>query len=344
MSSEALVYLAFRGGATMNGWMVSWVVMQDGVDVAFGRDFSYLSEGSERVQPVGLQAYVEAHPSEAFTLLSFKPQGDQHFDWIQPANAHWVDGFPKSGSEHDGSTRPRSRKEVKLAQRIVQGLITEHQDCYRDVRITRDNGVTFAQSRQSDEQKEKKRNQRANKRQRDYFVKHFNESWFPEAASTQKAWVVATDGSYRHKDNPNHVGAYAWVASDGGYGRGELARSSSNLVELAGIFFALMSAPSDASEIKILTDSKNSLSLLNNECVQSGVFGCLVSLIRKAMEDKPVTFEWVKAHRGHPLNHAADRVASRYDGQKDLMEQAVLRGVKNYAKGLNFAGDGYYFG
>lgn len=343
--STVSVYTSIWGGNSLNGWMVSWVAMRAGEDIAFGRDFTPYTKANQLVQPASLQDYLDSHSSESFTIRSFTPQRIQHLDWVTPKNATWNPDFTQTAEEQSKMPQGQFRREAQLARRITEGFLIEARECYRPAKLGRHNGAEFAQNLVNTEEKAKKSRARSNKKQRDFFRKHFTEYWNPTPATEPKQWVVATDGSYRNQENAN-VGMYAWVGHDGLYGRGILPRcDNSNIVELAAIFFAIMGAPSEASHIRVLTDSKNSISLINGDHVQPGNYGFIVSLIKQAMADKAITFEWVKGHRGHPLNHAADTLASRYrtGGGEEYLAGVVKRGVRHYAEGLTFAGDNYLF-
>lgn len=343
--STVSVYTSIWGGNNLNGWMVSWVVMRNGEDIAFGSDFSPYTNGNESVKPVSLQRYLESQPHESFTIRSFTPQRVQHLDWVTPKNVIWNPYFTQTEEEQNSMSQGQFRRDAQLARRITEGFLTEAKECYRPARLGRHNGSEFAQNLVTAEEKAKRRRQRSNKKQRDFFRKHFTESWNPLPTTEPKQWVVATDGSYRSQENTD-VGMYAWVGHDGLYGRGILPRChDSNIVELAAIFFAIMAAPVDASHIRVLTDSKNSISLIQGDHVQPGNYGFIVSLIKQTMVSKIITFEWVKGHRGHPLNHAADTLASRYrtGGGEEYLAGVVKRGVRHYAESLTFAGDNYLF-
>lgn len=344
MSTDS-VYTSIWGGDKLNGWMVGWVVMRKGEDIAFGQDFTPYTKAHQLVQPASLQSYLDNHPSEFFIIRSFTPQRIKHLDWVTPKNATWELSFTQTAEEQNRMLPGQFRRDAQLARRITEGFLTEARECYRPARLGRQNGFGFTQNLVNAEEKAKKSRARSNKKQRDFFRKHFAESWNPIPATEPKQWVVATDGSYRNQENAD-VGMYAWVGHDGLYGRGILPRcDNSNIVELAAIFFAIMGAPNDASHIRVLTDSKNSISLINGDHVQTGNYGFIVSLIKHAMADKAITFEWVKGHRGHPLNHAADTLASRYrtGGGEEYLAGVVKRGVRHYAAGLTFAGDNYLF-
>ncbi|GGC63297.1 hypothetical protein IEU95_12150 [Hoyosella rhizosphaerae] len=119
--------------------------------------------------------------------------------------------------------------------------------------------------------------------------------------------VVATDASLRSR----HRGAGIACVSDEGVAqsrfRAQIGRI--DVAELAAIELALDTF-NDGRSLHILVDSRDALSCLvaTNRVVHHGI-AAIVDRINMKRASRHVTFEWVRAHNGHPLNETAHRLA-----------------------------------
>lgn len=145
-------------------------------------------------------------------------------------------------------------------------------------------------------------------------------------AVTVRSLVIACDASIAANGS---VAGLGWVvaAADGDVlscGQGTLTvarRGDITLGELAAIRRGLQAArakrfPADGhGTVTVLSDSRIALSVLRKVRCGEPTRGVPPESIREAeailalAEEHPVVFEWVKAHRGHRLNEAADRLA-----------------------------------
>ncbi|MDN5895400.1 MAG: ribonuclease HI, partial [Nocardioides sp.] len=132
--------------------------------------------------------------------------------------------------------------------------------------------------------------------------------------------TVATDGSSR--GNPGPAG-WAWVVSPDRWQAGSIPDATSIVAELTAIYRLLLTAPTGVP-LQILTDSEFAVNVCtkwaaswrrsgwrkrDGEPVANRV---LVAALDEALRARSARtdVEWVRAHNGHPLNEAADRLAT----------------------------------
>lgn len=132
--------------------------------------------------------------------------------------------------------------------------------------------------------------------------------------------TVATDGACT--GNPGPAG-WAWVVDGDCWEAGSLGRATNNVAELEGIRRVLLSAPTDVSLV-VLTDSQYSRNALtvwlpgwrrNQWRTKGGQPVKNAAQVRQCAElmehrSGHTRIEWVRGHNGHPLNEAADRLAT----------------------------------
>ncbi|WP_149360178.1 RNase H family protein [Lolliginicoccus suaedae] len=119
--------------------------------------------------------------------------------------------------------------------------------------------------------------------------------------------MIATDASLRSR----HRGAGIACVSEEGIAesafRAHLGRI--DVAELAAIDLAL-STFCDGRALHILVDSRHALNYLQGTGkVRDRAIASLVDSIRGKSRSRSVTFEWVRAHNGQPLNETAHRLA-----------------------------------
>ncbi len=140
-----------------------------------------------------------------------------------------------------------------------------------------------------------------------------------------RSLVVAVDASIAANGS---VAGLGWVVATGddvlSCGQGTLTvtrRGDITLGELAAIRRGLQAArhkrfpAAGHGTVTVLSDSRIALSVLRKVRGGESTHGVPPESIREAeailalAADHPVVFEWVKGHRGHRLNEAADRLA-----------------------------------
>lgn len=133
--------------------------------------------------------------------------------------------------------------------------------------------------------------------------------------------TIATDGSSR--GNPGQAG-WAWVASSDRWQCGSIGVATSIVAELTAAHRALIAVPPQQS-VRLLCDSefvvnvgskwarnwsrrgwttKEGKPVANLEVVQA--FWATIQ-----GRTAPTKFQWVRGHSGHPLNEAADTLATQ---------------------------------
>lgn len=163
------------------------------------------------------------------------------------------------------------------------------------------------------------------------------EALLAAAATGPVPIVAATDGSLAGKRG---TGGYGWVTTDGRYGFGPLSPGSAVEAELEAIAHLLDDVAGrhnpDARPISIYIDSDEARKLTRNALRDGKVpdhtagralprrtSSVLGKIARHSGED--VKLLNVKGHSGHPLNHAADRLAVQArradEGDYDLHTQ-----------------------
>lgn len=131
--------------------------------------------------------------------------------------------------------------------------------------------------------------------------------------------IAAADGS--SLANPGPAG-WAWYIDEEHWAAGGWAMGTNNMGELQAVLDLLESTAISADQpIRILCDSQyviNSLTKWLPGWKRKGwkkadgkpvLNQDLLMRLDKAMDQREITFEWVKGHSGHPLNEAADKRA-----------------------------------
>lgn len=144
--------------------------------------------------------------------------------------------------------------------------------------------------------------------------------------------TVATDGSSR--GNPGPAG-WAWVESPDRWQAGSLPEASSIVAELTAIYRLLLTAPVTVP-LRVLSDSQFAVNVCtswrttwrrNGWRKRDGTPVAnrpLVAALDETLSARCATtqVEWVRAHNGHRLNEAADRLAT------GINQAAVGRGAQ----------------
>lgn len=132
--------------------------------------------------------------------------------------------------------------------------------------------------------------------------------------------TVSTDGSCLR--NPGGAIGWAWVAHDGGSASGGVASGTNQVAELMAVLEAIEAHPG-TEPLHIEADSQYAI-----KCASVWVAGwrrkgwrtasggpvqnlALVQAIERAIATRsgPVTFGWVRGHRGNRFNEEADQLA-----------------------------------
>jgi ribonuclease HI len=138
----------------------------------------------------------------------------------------------------------------------------------------------------------------------------------PSHTPKEEPMRVATDGGCH--PNPGGPGGWAWVAEDGRYGCGSFASGTNNVAELMAIKEALLAHPDEP--ITIVYDSQYAANCVKDwgpnwrkrgvrdKANLDLVFSILDVVDRRS---HPIEWVWVRGHVGHPMNEAADSLATR---------------------------------
>lgn len=132
--------------------------------------------------------------------------------------------------------------------------------------------------------------------------------------------TVATDGSSR--GNPGPAG-WAWVESADRWQAGSLPEATSIVAELTAIYRLVLAAPPTVP-LLVLSDSEFAVNVCMKWAAGWKRAGwrkrdgepvanrALVQALHEAIKERPgkVEVQWVRGHNGHPLNEAADRLAT----------------------------------
>jgi ribonuclease HI len=129
-----------------------------------------------------------------------------------------------------------------------------------------------------------------------------------------RAWVAYTDGAC--SGNPGPAGSgFVVIAPDGKIAEGyeHLGTSTNNVAELTGILRALEAVPKGVPELVIHTDSKYAIGVLSKGW-KAKVNQELIAATKRAVAARTgagerVTFVYVPAHAGVPINERADELA-----------------------------------
>ena len=137
---------------------------------------------------------------------------------------------------------------------------------------------------------------------------------------------VATDGSSLGNPGPS---AWAWYVSDNRWQSGYIGKGTNNQAELMAIRAAAATIPSRL-EVLCYVDSQYAIQCLtrgrggflsgwevNGKLAQNLVANAALIQETLAILDSRQgawVFQWVKGHRGHPLNSEADKLANTAAG------------------------------
>ena len=140
---------------------------------------------------------------------------------------------------------------------------------------------------------------------------------------------AATDGSVLWG---KYKGAsYAWARADGRYGYNTVQTTDILYAELTAIY-KLIIASDKGERLLVHVDSKVALRLLD-EGPQIYTPSRITKLVRKIESASgklaSIRFQWVKAHQGHALNDAADRLARLARQTKGLPSSARVTIARN---------------
>lgn len=346
VEQKATIYIAITG-ARLAGTLAMWAVMQDGECIALGEDYSLKADNDGLVETRKLNTYITSHPTTRFSTIGLEVTTFERLASPLPDNAGELSICI---SDKKAEMPDVQKREVLEVKRVLLALTAEYKYCERAIRVIRSSSIDALVDLERGITPEKKMAQIAERfkfkpidklKKRQQTVKQFehwrsllDEKRRQGTTKTSQSWTVATDGSYRSVHSKS-LGSYAWVSHDGKYGRGELDFcNDASLAEVAAIFFSLLAAPQDASGIQIITDSETAIHLIQGR--GSSKFHSVtaaVKLVRKAMADQNVTLQWVKGHQKHPLNVAADKLAS-YKNQRteDQALELVQQAVKKHAE------------
>lgn len=132
---------------------------------------------------------------------------------------------------------------------------------------------------------------------------------------------VATDGSALSNPGPS---GWGWYVDDGNWQAGGLGTGTNNIGELTAILQAALSLPQDIP-VLCLADSQYAIHCVSRTFPNSWLRGwersgkinddsalknaALIRATVAALDARSAewTFQWVKGHRGHPMNEAVDR-------------------------------------
>jgi len=131
--------------------------------------------------------------------------------------------------------------------------------------------------------------------------------------------IAAADGSAL--GNPGPAG-WGWYVDADHWASGGWAHGTNNMGELMAVLDLLQQTAHLDAELHVLCDSQyviNSVTKWMKNWKRRGwkkadgkpVLNVeLMKALDAALQDRRVTFEWVKGHAGHPLNEEADRLAN----------------------------------
>lgn len=151
-----------------------------------------------------------------------------------------------------------------------------------------------------------------------------------------KDLVAATDGSSRGNPGPS---GWGWYIDATQWQCGSLPKTTSIVAELTAIWRVLTAIP-PTQPLLILTDSEFSVNVITKwakgwerkgwtKSDGTGISNpVLVKAVWGLVKDRPapVKLEWVKAHNGHPLNEAADTLATRASAEAERSGQRRVMG------------------
>lgn len=140
-----------------------------------------------------------------------------------------------------------------------------------------------------------------------------------------KTLFICSDASSR-----SGFSTWAWCvfAAPGSYDMGVCAMDDTNVAELEGVLRGLIANKgTDYENIHLYSDSKNAVEFFDTVIVNGGTLPLLAAAelddvieeAREIVRGKTVTIEWVRGHRAHRMNQAADQISR-------VARQAVVRG------------------
>ncbi len=125
---------------------------------------------------------------------------------------------------------------------------------------------------------------------------------------------IGSDGSGGHQ---NTISAWAWATSTN-YGTGICAFSNINISEFEGILRSLIeNKDTSHARIQVYSDSKNAIDYFVRSVIQGATldslkgtyFDDLIAEAREVVKNKYVMVDWVRGHKNHRLNSAADALS-----------------------------------
>jgi ribonuclease HI len=155
-----------------------------------------------------------------------------------------------------------------------------------------------------------------------------NEEFATASHDPSRRIEAATDGSYGRGRGGG--GSYGWARDDGHFGFDVVHSGNILVAELAAVA-SLLSAAENGERLRVHIDSQAAIRALT---VAAGdgrdSLGNKVENLVRDIENQrkrlDVEFAWVKAHVGHPLNDAADRLArlARQTQDVDIATRAQI--------------------
>jgi ribonuclease HI len=130
--------------------------------------------------------------------------------------------------------------------------------------------------------------------------------------------VAAADGS--SLSNPGPAG-WAWYVDPQHWAAGGWPHGTNNQGELMAVLNLLEQTAGAEQPLHVLCDSQYVINICTKwiagwkrrgwrKADKKPILNLeLVQALDLALQGRPVTFEWVKGHAGHPLNEQADRLA-----------------------------------
>lgn len=148
--------------------------------------------------------------------------------------------------------------------------------------------------------------------------------------------IIGTDGSSRGNPGPS---GWGWIASATQWECGSLPVATSIVAELTAVWRTLSAIP-PTQPVLILTDSQFVVNVItrwakgwerNNWVKKDGTPVSnqqLVQALWEQVKDRPsaVRVQWVRGHNGHPMNEAADALATRGSREAQRTKQRRVIG------------------
>ena len=146
-------------------------------------------------------------------------------------------------------------------------------------------------------------------------------------------YTIYTDGAYSRL---NDEGAFAFVILDEqgnevkrmGH---KITHESNNRAELKAIIAAVYKLPSDASEVRVISDSMYALNTLGGTWKRN-INHDLFEIWDKTLKDRPqelsIEYLWVKGHSGDEYNELCDQLCNQvlgYDVNKEFEKYKKIK-------------------